>query len=208
MEKEYLKEEGGITMKRFITFEGIDGSGKSTIIREVAQRLKQDSYKVMLTYEPTDTPIGKTVQTCIQHHTDPFVTTFTFLADRIQHGHQISQWLEEDYIVLCDRYADSTYAYQGVQLTEHMEKPMHWLQELSDHLIPQPDRTFLFILDPEIALQRIQQREALIPFEQVSFLRKVQDNYLSLATTKRFRKLDATETIKTLTDLCYEDILK
>jgi dTMP kinase len=207
VEKEHITEEG-ITMKRFVTFEGIDGSGKSTIIREVSERLKKDGHKVMLTYEPTDTPIGKTVQNCIQHHTDPFVTTFTFLADRIQHGHQIRQWLDEGYLVLCDRYADSTYAYQGVQLIEWMDKPMHWLQELSDHLIPQPDRTFLFILDPEIALKRIQKRETLIPFEQVAFLSKVQQNYLHLAITQRFLKVDATETIKTLTALCYEDIIK
>ena len=90
-------------MKRFVTFEGIDGSGKSTISQLVYRRLQDDGYKVVLTYEPTDTKIGKYVQQCITTRSDPFVTAFVFIADRIQHCKQIQQWLKDGSIVLCSQ---------------------------------------------------------------------------------------------------------
>ena len=138
-------------MKRFVTFEGIDGSGKSTISQLVYQRLQAKGYKVVLTYEPTDTKIGKFVQQCITTHSDPFVTAFVFIADRIQHCKQIQQWLKDDHIVLCDRYAESTYAYQGAQLENDITNPIRWLQDLSKQIII-PDRTFFFAIDPSVSL--------------------------------------------------------
>ena len=195
-------------MKQFITFEGIDGSGKSTISRRVFQQLKSDGYDVVLTSEPTGTKIGRYVQQCIKTQSDPFVTAFTFIADRMQHCTQIKQWLDRQKMVLCDRYAESTYAYQGAQLEAHIEKPMYWLQDLSRNRILLPDRTFVFVIDPKDALLRIQHREELIPFEQIAFLEKVHQNYLKLASSKRFLKLDATKEIQELVDICYNDIIQ
>lgn len=197
----------GEIMKHFITFEGIDGSGKTTILELIYHRLKTNGYDVVKTYEPTDTWIGKCVKRCIQTETDPFVTTFTFIADRIAHGKQIQQWLDDGKIVLCDRYAESTYAYQSVQLRPYIRNPVKWLQELSQSRILIPDRTFVFILDPKIALARIQHRGALIPFEQVSFLTQVQENYKKLAVGKRFLLVDAGKTKEEIVDICYNDIL-
>jgi len=194
-------------MKHFITFEGIDGSGKTTISKLVYNMLKKEGYNVVLTYEPTDTWIGKYVQKCIKNSSDPFITAFTFIADRIQHCRQIKEWLNNGKIVLCDRYAESTYAYQGVQLQNKIKDPIKWLQDLSHKNILTPDRTFLFIIKPEESLARIQHRKNLIPFEQISFLEKVQQNYLKLAHEKRFIKLDATEKKEKLAEKCYRDIL-
>jgi len=201
------KQKEGKTMKQFITFEGIDGSGKSTVIEQVYQQLTDQGYAIVKTMEPTDTWIGKCVQTCIEHQTDPFVTAFTFIADRIQHGKQIQKWLQQDKIVLCDRYAESTYAYQGAQLQKLMDHPIEYLQELSENRIPLPERTFVFIIDPKTAIQRIQDRANLIPFEKVQFLEKVQKNYEQLMSGPRFRKIDATASIEEITSLCVEDIL-
>jgi dTMP kinase len=194
-------------MKQFVTFEGIDGSGKSTISKLVYKQLKSKGYDVVLTYEPTDTWIGKRVQQCIETNSDPFITAFTFIADRIEHGKQIRKWLDGGKIVLCDRYAESTYAYQGAQLQDTMKNPIKWLKELSDGRVPTPDRTFVFVIDPQKSLARIQNRGKLIPFERVSFLEKVHKNYLKLAVGKRFMKVDATKTIDELVRICCKDIL-
>jgi dTMP kinase len=194
-------------MKQFITFEGIDGSGKSTISKLVFDKLKSEAYNVILTYEPTDTEIGKYVQKCIKTKNNPFITAFTFIADRILHCKQIKKWLDDGKIVICDRYADSTYSYQGAQLSNQIKNPIKWLQELSENHILTPDRTFLFIISPNKALTRIQKRNELIPFEKVSFLEKVHSNYLKISNDKRFLKLDATKKIDELVDICYKDIL-
>jgi len=194
-------------MKHFVTFEGIDGSGKSTILKLVFKQLKSQGYDVVSTYEPTDTWIGKQVQKYIENNTDPFVTVFTFIADRIEHGKQIKQWIDEGKIVLCDRYSESTYAYQGVQLQDMVKDSVRWLKELSKDRIPIPDRTFVFVIDPKKALDRIQNRNNLIPFERLAFLKKVHENYLKLALGERFCKLDATKTIADLVGICYGDII-
>ena len=194
-------------MKHFVTFEGIDGSGKSTISKLVFKKLKSKGYDVVLTYEPTDTWIGKCVQRCIETNTDSFVTALAFIADRFDHCKKIKKWLEKDKIVLCDRYAESTYAYQGAQMQNLIDNPIKWLKELSKNHIITPDRTFIFVIDPKISLARIQNRENLIPFEKISFLEKVHKNYLRLSVGKRFIKVDATKTIDELVEICSKDIL-
>ena len=195
-------------MKHFITFEGIDGSGKTTIAKLVHQRLKKEGYQVVFTVEPTDSPVGTYVQDCIKKHSDPYITAFTFIADRIQHCRQIQTWLDQKKIVLCDRYADSTYAYQGAQLSKELRNPVKWLQDLSKGRILTPDRTYLFVIPPEQSIKRIQSRNNLIPFERVAFLKKVHTNYLKLAKEKRFLKIDATKTREEIVELCYRDILR
>jgi dTMP kinase len=194
-------------MKHFVTFEGIDGSGKSTVSKLVYKKLKDDGYNVVLTFEPTDSWIGKIVQKCIETKSDPFITSFTFIADRIDHCKQIKKWLDEDKIVICDRYAESTYAYQGAQLQLEVKDPVKWLKELSNGHILVPDRTYFFIINPRDALARIQHRESLIPFEKQEFLEKVHKNYLKLCVGKQFLKVDATRSIDELVDVCYEDII-
>ena len=195
-------------MKHFLTFEGIDGSGKSTISKLVFKKLKSQGYEVVLTYEPTNSWIGKIVQKCIETNTDPFITAFTFIADRIEHCKKIKKWLENGKIVLCDRYAESTYAYQGAQMQDLIESPIRWLKELSNDRIIIPDRTYVFVINPKESIARIQNRNKLIPFEKINFLKKVHKNYLLLAKGKRFLKVDATKTIDELVNICIKDILK
>ena len=195
-------------MKQFFTFEGIDGSGKSTLINQVAKVLKKQGHKIKITFEPTDSWLGKYVHHQIKTNADPYVTSFTFIADRIQHSKQIKDWIQEGYIVLCDRYAESTYAYQSVQLEQTMNNSIFWLQDLSKNQILVPDRTFYLRITPEQALSRIQHRDELIPFEKQSFLQQVYTNYENLCKGKRFLVLDATKSIEELTMYCVNDILE
>lgn len=195
-------------MKKFITFEGIDGSGKSTILENVYEILKEKGFNVIKTVEPTDTYVGSCVKQCIKTNTDPYVTAFTFISDRILHVKEIKKWLVEGNIVLCDRYAESTYAYQGAQLQGQINNPIKWLKELSDNQIITPDITFLFIIDPEKAVKRIQDRDELIPFEKVSFLDKVQKNYEKLAVEDRFKIINAEMSIKEIIEICINEIIK
>jgi len=194
-------------MKRFITFEGIDGSGKSTVSELVYKKLKKKGYNIVLTFEPTDSWIGKQVQICIETGSDPFITAFTFIADRIEHCKKIQKWLDAGKIVLCDRYAESTYAYQGAQMENLIDKPIKWLKDLSKNRIIIPDRTFLFVINPKDSLARIQNRERLIPFERINFLEKVENNYLKLAAGKQFLKIDATKNIDEIVEICINDII-
>jgi len=195
-------------MKQFVTFEGIDGSGKSTISKLISEKLQSAGYDVVWTFEPTDSAVGKYVQECIRSQSDPFVISFTFIVDRIQHCKKIQQWLYEGKIVLCDRYVESTYAYQAAQLEEQVKNPLKWLRELSIGRILVPDRTFLFVIDPKTSLARIQHRTELIPFERLTFLEKVYRNYQIVSKGKRFVHLDATKPIDELVQVCYDDILR
>lgn len=195
-------------MKQFVTFEGIDGSGKSTISKLVYKKLKLLGFEVVLTYEPTDSWIGELVQKCIKTNTDPFVTAFSFIADRIEHCKKIKKWLDKDKIVICDRYSESTYAYQGAQMQDLIDNPIKWLKELSNDRIIIPDRTYIFVINPKESLARIKNRSNLIPFEKIYFLEKVHQNYLLLAKGKRFLKIDATKTIDEIVNICIKDILK
>lgn len=195
-------------MKHFITFEGIDGSGKSTVSKLVYKKLKSDGYNVVKTFEPTNSWIGKSVQRCIESKSDPFVTAFTFIADRIEHCKKIQGWLDSGKIVICDRYAESTYAYQGAQMQDLIDDSIKWLKDLSKNRIIIPNRTFIFVINPKDSLARIQHRGNLIPFEKTSFLEKVHKNYLKLANGKRFLKIDANKSIEELVDICYKDIVK
>jgi dTMP kinase len=193
-------------MKKFVTFEGIDGSGKSTVSKKVYKKLKSEGFDVVLTFEPTNSRIGKIVQKNIETKSDPYVTAFTFIADRIDHCKKIKKWLDSDKIVICDRYSESTYAYQAAQMQGLIEDPLKWLKELTTDKIITPDRTFLFVIKPELSLARIQHRDNLVPFEKIDFLKNVHKNYLSVCKGPRFKHLDATKTVEELTKICYDDI--
>ena len=196
-----------MNVKKFITFEGIDGSGKTTILKLVYKKLKSEGFDVISTFEPTNSYIGKYVQKCIENNYDPYLTSFAFIADRIDHNKKINKWLNENKIILCDRYSDSTLAYQSVQLEKLIKNPIKWLKEISDRNIIIPDRTFLFLIDPELSIQRIKNREKIISFEKVSFLKKVDKYYNKLANSDRYIKIDATKSIEELVRFCYRDIL-
>jgi dTMP kinase len=190
---------------KFITFEGIDGSGKTTISREVYTRLQKKNKDIILTREPTDTWRGEMITKAIEENCHPLTIALTFMADRNEHVIQIRNWLEKKSIVLCDRYMDSTFAYQTTQLSQNIKNPMGWLQKIHHFFYLEPDLTFLFIIEPQKALQRIKRKRSA--FEKKDFLEKVQKNYLALAQNDtRFSILDASKSIQELTKTCIDKI--
>jgi dTMP kinase len=189
---------------RLFTFEGIDGSGKTTISRLVYEILSEN-YNMALTKEPTDGWTGQAVNRAVEEGLDGVTVALLFSADRHEHTKTIRSWLDGGTSVLCDRYLHSTLAYQSVYLSTIMETPCAWIRALHEPFYLQPALTFLFVLDIETALQRIDDR-VKSPFERAEFLTQVQQYYLQLAADECFEVLDATEKKETLAERCVKKI--
>jgi dTMP kinase len=147
-------------MSLFITFEGVEGSGKSTQARLLYQRLQEQDYPVILTREPGGTRISELIRRILTdlQHTEMASTTETllFAAARAQLVNElIRPYLETGSIVLCDRYADSTYAYQGYGLGRDMDELYTLTQIATGGLTP--DVTIYLDLPAEAGIERKQQ---------------------------------------------------
>jgi len=177
---------------RFVAFEGIDGSGKTTVAKAVHDALASRGLDVVLTSEPTRTWAGEAVRTAIGGDTEAVTESFLFLADRAAHTAEIRGWLGQGKTVLCDRYTDSTLAYQGARLEGTLDHPIAWLRTLSARVAIEPDLTLLLRITPATGLRRIAERGRLVRFEEAAFLEKVAANYDALATADpRCRAIDA-----------------
>ena len=172
-----------------MAFEGIDGSGKSTVMKKVAAALRRDGLRVRLTQEPTGTWLGQTVRRAISSKIDPLALAYLFLSDRAQHVREIAS-LDAD-IVLTDRYRDSTTAYQAVALAERIPDALEHFTRLQDSLFPAPDLGILLDIPAEVGVARIAGRTKKEPFEKIQFLRRVRSNYLRLAKGNRLVVVDA-----------------
>lgn len=168
---------------RFITFEGIDGAGKSTQIDVIETTLKARGLEVIRTREPGGTPLGEVIRKeLLNVSMDPATETLLFFASRAEHIAQvIKPALNRGAWVLSDRFTDATYAYQvgGRGFPAHkVEELERWTQgDL------QPDRTVLFDIDPKVAAQRVAQARSMDRFEKESldFFTRVRNAYLTRA---------------------------
>ncbi len=174
----------------FVTFEGIDGAGKTTVSRLVAESLRAKGHRVHLTTEPTKSWLGDAVRRAYDDDVGAIAESFLFLADRAAHLTDIRAHLKKRELVLCDRYADSTYAYQGARLEGVMKDPIRFLQRASEPWALRPNVTILLRISAELARKRIEGRPRLIRFEDLAFLKKVAANYDRLARSRRFVVLD------------------
>jgi len=189
---------------KLITFEGIDGAGKTTVIKLIQKKIKNS----ILTFEPTSSWIGNAVKKAIDEGRDAITIALLFLADRMEHVKEMKKWLEEGKIVLCDRYIDSTYAYQKEALKGLIDNPEKWIEEIQKPFIIIPDLTLLFVLPVDKAIERIKDRKKII-YERKEFLQKVQENYMELARKeKRFVIIDASKSIEEVERQCMEAISK
>lgn len=184
----------------FVTFEGIDGSGKTTIARRVHRALRKSGVRVVLTSEPTRSWLGTAVRRSYRDDVGPFAESLLFLADRAVHSEEIRRWLRAGNVVLCDRYVDSTYAYQGARLARAMKDPIAWLRNVSAPFVVRPDLTFLLRVTPELGLRRIAGRKRHIRFEEKAFLGKVARVYDRLARDRRFVVLDGSRSAAETSD--------
>ena len=180
---------------RFITFEGIDGAGKSTHLEAVAKRLREAGATVVCTREPGGTPLAERLRELVLHAAmDTLTETLLVFAARRDHIREvIAPALAAGHTVLCDRFTDATFAYQG----GGRGAPLAWLGQLEQMVQGelQPDLTIWFDLPAALAAQRRAQARAADRFEQqdLEFFERVRDGYAARANAmpQRFARIDA-----------------
>lgn len=200
----------------FITFEGIEGSGKSTIQAMLVQSLEQKGYKVLSTREPGGCPLGLELRALLldtkNKKLEPRAELFLFMADRAQHVEEIIRpALQAGYFVICDRYIDSTICYQGYG----RGLDLNMLKELNEISINglYPNLTFLLDISPEKGLIRAKTRnitegielsEGRFEKEDMPFHHRVRQGFLSQEELEpeRFVIIDATMSIEQLFAEC------
>ena len=184
----------------FVTFEGVEGSGKTTVAEAIAENLRQKGLTVTVTAEPRDTSVGRQIRQLLAtvDERTAWTETFLFLADRAEHvAKVIKPALERGEIVLCDRFTDSTIAYQGFGLG----LPLEWLTQLNsiatNGLVP--DLTLLLDIDPEKGLKR-SQRETVFERRSLDFHQRVRWGYLWLAKQEphRVKVIDASQPLESV----------
>lgn len=199
-------------MSKLITFEGIEGSGKSTQMKLVARYLIEKQVPLLITQEPSGTDIGRKIAGILFNRGHYYMCAeteaFLFCAARAQHVREkIMPAMNQNMIVLCDRFSDATYAYQGAARGLNIEL-IRIINEYSSMGL-KPDLTLLFDLPVETGLKRAAERDSLLKdssfsdrFEKESldFHNKVREGYLNIARSepRRFRLIDAARDIETI----------
>lgn len=185
----------------FVTFEGVDGSGKSLMLKLAAQKLRSLGYDVLCTMEPGGSPLGQKLRSIILDSpygsVDPRSEALLYAADRALHvANVIKPALAEGRVVLCDRYEDSSYAYQGGGRNVELED-IRRLNDFATYGV-RPDATFLLDLPAETALGRLHGPKDRIEQEDISFFEDIAAAYRRLAAAEpnRFYVIDATCSIK------------
>lgn len=211
----------------FITFEGPDGSGKTTQIGLLADALRRLGHDVVTTREPGGTPVAEEIRALVlRGRMAPEAETLLFLAARAEHvRHLILPALERGALVICDRFTDSTLAYQGYGLGLGADRLRPLCEFAALGLVP--DVTFLLVLPVETALERrgaaqipldldepdVQRaRDALHEPERrgLAFHRRVLEGYLREAERdpQRIIVIDATRPVRQVRDLILREVLR
>lgn len=170
----------------FITFEGPDGSGKTTQISLLADYLRQQGYSVVTTREPGGTDIGDQIRGCLHDvrnvNMTPAAEILLYSASRAQHVEEVIRpALESDAIVICDRFADSTMAYQGYGRQLNLDDLAYITRFATGGL--QPDVTFLLDLEVEEGIHRRAsggEEMNRMDLQKASFYRRVRAGYLKM----------------------------
>lgn len=191
-----------MTRGLFISFEGIDGAGKSTHIDRVAQLFRDAGRAVVLTREPGGTPLSEKLRELVLHEPmDALTEALLMFAARREHLVQVIEpALARGDVVLCDRFTDATFAYQGGgrgfdwQVLTQLER---MVQALPDGRLRQPELTVWFDLDPQIAAQRLASARVPDKFESqpADFFGAVRAGYAKRQAEMpdRFARIDAAQ---------------
>lgn len=173
---------------KFITFEGADGSGKTTQIEKIKTYLEQRGQKCILTREPGGSDLGNKIREILLHYdgeVDSLCELLLYMADRAQHVKKIIiPALNAGLTVLCDRYTDSSVAYQGYARGLDIERIMELNKIATDGL--EPDLTIVFDVETEVAMQRVGEIKDRLEQEGIEFHKKLRNGYLELS--KKFPK--------------------
>ena len=177
----------------FIVLDGGDGSGTSTHSQLLSGFLEYKGFKVHLTQEPSKSEIGKILRKFLKDKEIPPTTdALLFAADRDLHYHnEIQKKLNEGYIVISDRYLESSIIYQS---TQSDKISVEWIK-LLNKFVGQPDLTIILDIDPKIALAR-KNEEQLEKFEELVFLEKVRNQYLTRAKQEDYFTVSSDDIIE------------
>ncbi|WP_018934308.1 dTMP kinase [Gracilibacillus lacisalsi] len=199
----------------FITFEGGEGAGKTTIINRLAQRLTEDGHQVIQTREPGGIPIAERIRDIILDTKNTMMDARTeallYAAARRQHLVEIVEpALKEGKIVLCDRFVDSSLAYQGAARGLGVEEVFQINQfAIADQM---PDLTLFFDIHPEEGLKRInknvEREQNRLDLESLSFHQKVYEAYqqLLIKFPDRIERIDANFDIIEVEEQSYKKV--
>ncbi|MCP3875722.1 MAG: dTMP kinase [Desulfobacteraceae bacterium] len=198
---------------KFIVFEGIDGSGKSTQIQNISNRLGTKGYKVYSTFEPTDGPIGSLIRQMLSGklETDQRTIASLFAADRTDHlvnkDNGIAVKVDQGDVVLCDRYYFSSYAYHA----QHID--MEWVINANalNAEILKPDLTIFMDVDPDICFERIKNNRANFEmYEKIDIMKQVRKNYFKafdvLKDSEKIVIVDANQTVEIVEDAIFYEV--
>lgn len=199
----------------FITFEGPDGSGKSTIIKKVYEKLINDGFDIVLTREPGGTPIAEKIRDIILDNSnvalDARTEALLYAASRRQHlVEKIRPALKEGKIVLCDRFLDSSLAYQGGGRNLGVQNVLNINLFATENT--HPDLTLFFDIDPELGLKRVSQDKKRVADrldnENENFHEKVYSTFKEIVNTnsQRIITIDASKSIEEVTECAYKTI--
>lgn len=190
----------------FITLEGIEGSGKSTLLEALARRLRDAGHDVLTTREPGGTPVGDAIREVVLHKRDldvsPLAEALLMNASRAALVERVIRpALAEDRIVLCDRYDDSSMAYQGYGRGLDLTMLRAVCDAATGGL--QPDLTLLLDISPEASRERVSTRgsENRLDGEALEFYHRARAGFLTMAAAqKRWRVFDALQSPQQLAD--------
>jgi dTMP kinase len=194
-----------MTRGLFISFEGIDGAGKSTHIASVAELFRQAGRTVVLSREPGGTPLSEKLRELVLHEPmDALTEALLMFAARREHLVKVIEpALARGDVVLCDRFTDATFAYQGGgrgfdwQVLAQLER---MVQALPDGALRQPELTVWFDLDPQIAAQRLASARVPDKFESqpADFFAAVRAGYAKRQAEMpaRFARIDASQSME------------
>jgi dTMP kinase len=193
----------------FVTFEGVDWSGKSTQAALLAAWLNEQGRQVLMTREPGGTPVAEAVRDVVLHGHDmtPWAEAALYAAARADHvEHAIRPALERGEDVICDRYIDSSVAYQGVGRGLGEDRVRELNAMVTRGL--QPDRTFLVLLDPEEARRRGAGQPDRIEREGDDFWSRVDEGFRSLAAAfpDRIVTIDGARTTEEIAEEVREHV--
>jgi dTMP kinase len=190
----------------FITVEGCEGAGKTTLIERLEQQIRSEGRSVLRTREPGGTKLGEEVRAILLQNgsIDPHAELCLFLASRAQHLKEVIQpALDAGTVVICDRFNDSTIAYQGAARNLGIDSVAFTCDFICQGV--KPDLTLLLDVDPLAGLLRIQQRRTQdrIESEELRFHIKIREAYLALARKdpQRIYRIDASQSL----DQVYEE---
>lgn len=195
---------------KFITIEGSEGSGKTTVSKFLYEYLDSLGIKVLLTREPGGVPVSEKIREIILYEDiDPRTEALLFAASRREHiAKKILPSIEEGYIVLCDRFVDSSLAYQ-VYGRELSEEDILYINNYATEY-KKPDVTFYFDVDVNKGLERIENRESnnKMDNEQYEFYLKVKQGYDIVANknSDRVIKINANNSIELVQEEVIEKI--